>query len=368
MTRVRRPFLGQRLGREPPQPGGERLRLPGQVHGVAVGAALQPPRQEVGQRGQQQQGGPGRQHRDRQPRHVRDPCQPQPRPEAVQRPLRRAARQRRRQRLARHRLPHVAVHVVGQLVRHDDLDLVVAVVGQQGVRQQHAARRADADQGRVRPRGIGAQAPLVNADRGRAGTPDERLETPPQRRALQRPEVIEPGQDERREMGGRDRQDRRRQAGGQPPRRGPAAHGGIQEHRAGRPRRHAHDGGARVPAQPVAGTPARDAEAAIEDELPVPGQRQVDGPAGERHDERVARHDQRGLQQVGHRRQRRRPRGSLGERARQPGSGQRRQQRGPGAGPQDGGAPPPPPIPRGLGFVHGGRSRRSSGKRTPLLS
>jgi hypothetical protein len=69
-------------------------------------------------------------------------------------------------------LQDVAVDVVRHLVRQDDLDLVVRVVGQQRVRQQDPAGAARADQRGVRPPRLLAQPPLEHAQHGHAGRCD----------------------------------------------------------------------------------------------------------------------------------------------------------------------------------------------------
>jgi hypothetical protein len=75
-----------------------------------------------------------------------------------------------RPRLERQRRPDVVVHVMRDLVRQDHLDLVVRVVLQQRVGDEDAPRAAGADQRRVRPRRLLAEAPLSSAGPKSAST------------------------------------------------------------------------------------------------------------------------------------------------------------------------------------------------------
>ena len=76
--------------------------------------------------------------------------------------------------LERDALPDVAVHVVRDLVRQHDLDLVVRVLGEHRVRDEDPPRAAEPGE-----RGVGllrllAEAPLVGAEHARAGALGQR--------------------------------------------------------------------------------------------------------------------------------------------------------------------------------------------------
>ena len=93
--------------------------------------------------------------------------------------------------LQRHAAPQIVVDVMRQLVREHDFNLVVGVIGEQGVREQDAAGAAHARQGGVGFLGVRAQRPFVDAADPRAGA-DRQLHQPvDQRRSLERLERVE---------------------------------------------------------------------------------------------------------------------------------------------------------------------------------
>ena len=96
--------------------------------------------------------------------------------------------------------PDVAVHVVRELVREDNLDFVVRVFGQQRIRDDDAPCLPDAGQRRIRFFGLVAQPPLEDAHHPRARAIGQRDETLHERLAIERLEFIE----ERQQQHGRE--------------------------------------------------------------------------------------------------------------------------------------------------------------------
>ena len=85
-----------------------------------------------------------------------------------------AHRRRDDRRLQRERGPDVVMDVVRHLVRQDDLDLIIGVIGQQCVRQQDPPGAPDAGEGRIGLARAIAQPQLEYAEHLRAGPPDGR--------------------------------------------------------------------------------------------------------------------------------------------------------------------------------------------------
>ena len=76
------------------------------------------------------------------------------------------------------------MHVVRELVRHDDFDFVVRMFGQQRIRQQNPASAPDAGQRGVRLPGAVADVPLEHTEHLCAGSFRQRHEALRERRAL----------------------------------------------------------------------------------------------------------------------------------------------------------------------------------------
>ena len=115
-------------------------------------------------------------------------------------------------------LPDVAVHVMRELVRQDDLDLLVGVFGEHRVRHEDPPRRAEAGQRRIGFLGLVGEAPLVRAEHARTRAFGERQQPRAQRVAIERLHRVEQRQQQhRRQIGQADDQQREHQAGRQPP-------------------------------------------------------------------------------------------------------------------------------------------------------
>ena len=89
----------------------------------------------------------------------------------MQRASRGDARERNHQGLEHEAIPDVTMGVMSELVRQDDLYLVVCVVRQKGVGDQDSPAAAGADERGVRAPGLVAEAPLVHAKDGHACAP-----------------------------------------------------------------------------------------------------------------------------------------------------------------------------------------------------
>ena len=80
---------------------------------------------------------------------------------------------------------------MSQLVRQNDLDLVVRVLRQERIGHQHAPGPAASDERGVGPSCFGAEAPLVHAQHAHTGALRQRLQAILQVLPIQRPEAIE---------------------------------------------------------------------------------------------------------------------------------------------------------------------------------
>ena len=167
---------------------------------------------------------------------------------------------------------------MAELVRQDDLDLLVRVLREHRVRHEDAARRADARQRRVRLLRLLAQAPLVRAQHAGARAFGETDEPRPQRLAVERLDRRK----ERQQQHGRDvRQadddDREDDAGRQPPAIRRVPDDGVQNRRACARKDQLEAKRLRLIEQPPAETLVRQAVAALEQEVAVEGERQGAG-------------------------------------------------------------------------------------------
>ena len=105
-----------------------------------------------------------------------------------------------------------------ELVRQDDLDFVVRVVGEHRVGHEDPPRRAEPRERGVRLLGLVAQAPLVRAEHARARPLGERQQPRAQRIAIERLDPVEQRQQHhRRQIRQADDQQREDRAGRQPP-------------------------------------------------------------------------------------------------------------------------------------------------------
>ena len=189
-----------------------------------------------------------------------------------------------------------------QLVCQDDLDLVVAIVGEQRVGKQHAPRRTEADQDGVRLRGSRVRPPFVDIHVGHAGSADQGFQAPAKRRRRQGPQMASARQRERGcKAGERKRQTGERQAHRQPPPAGPPAYGGVQEHYPRRPDQQIQQRGLCELPQPAGQTLARPAEAPLHDVLSVPLPGRNGHRAGKGQDERVAGGHKQKMNRLGRR-------------------------------------------------------------------
>ena len=211
-------FLGEILRAEPLHRADERRDVLRHLQRVAVRAPLVRARQRIGHGHQRQRHGAGREQQQRQRGDIPLPHQPERGGESRQHPIRQVEAKRNQHRLERDPLPDVAMHVMRELVREDDLDFIVRVFGQQRVRDDDAPRLPDARQRRVRFLRLVAEPPLEHAHHACAGAFGQRHQPLHQRLAIERLELVEERQQQHgRQLHEADHDQREDRRGEQPP-------------------------------------------------------------------------------------------------------------------------------------------------------
>ncbi len=184
----------------------------------AIGAALIRARHRVRDRDHDERHSAGREHEQRQAGDVSHAAQREHRREAGQRARCEVEAREDQRALEDNPLPDIAVHVMRELVREDDFDFLVGVLGQHRVGDEDAPRGAEPRERRVRLAGFLAQSPFIRAKHLCARAIGETQQTRMQRFAFERLDAIEQRQQQhRREIGEADDEQREDRARRHPP-------------------------------------------------------------------------------------------------------------------------------------------------------
>ena len=211
-------LLGQVARPEPLHGRDERRHVARHLESIAIGAPLVCPGQRVGQRAQRDRRRSARKREKRQRGNVRLARNAETANARGQYEVGKKEAERHQRRFDRNAGPHIAMHVMRELVREDDLDLIIGVIGQQRVGQEDAAGASEPGERRVRLARAVAQPPLEDAQHLCPGSLRERHQTVAKRRTVQRLEIIKNRQQHhRRELREDDHQYRKRKGRYEPP-------------------------------------------------------------------------------------------------------------------------------------------------------
>ncbi len=211
-------ILREVLRAEPAHRGNERRRVAREIEGEAIGAPLERTRHGVRDRQHQERHGAGRQQQQRQAGHIVDAAQADRLRQRPQHDRREIEPRQQQHALEDDALPDVAVNMVRELVREHDLDLVVRVLGQHRVGHENPTGGTETRERRVRFLRLAAEAPLVRAEHARAGAVCHGQQPAAERLAFERLHGVKQRQeDDGREVGEGDDDEREQDAGFEPP-------------------------------------------------------------------------------------------------------------------------------------------------------